>query len=122
MKPLAEYISEVLKKNMQPKMHNSDEFINETNHLSPWSEGVLSMGDDITFLKLVWKYDIKSLNSLVDKTKEELELCKNAQKSGGILKSIWKKDKFNLEFRLKCLNQIIKSKKENPDYIPTNYK
>ena len=104
------------------KIQNFEQFINETNYLSPWSEGVLSMGDDRTFLKLVWKYDIESLNSLVDKTKENLELCKNSQKSGGILKAIWKKDKLNLEFRLKCLNQIIKSKQENPDYIPENYK
>lgn len=104
-------------------MKSLNQFINEgKNHLSPWIEGVLNMGDDATFLKSVWHYDIDSLSSLVQQTEKDLELCKKSQKSGGILKPIWKRDKSNLEFRLKCLNQIIKSKRENPDYIPDRYK
>lgn len=103
-------------------IQNFDEFMNENNCLSPWSEGVLSMGDDTAFLKIVWHYDISALESLERKTEEDLDICKKSQKNGGILTPIWKKDKNALEWRLKCIKNIIKSKKEKQDYIPEHYR
>ena len=99
-----------------------EEFVNENNPMSPWSNGVLAMGDDSAFLKVVWHYDMEALKSLETKTEEDLSLCKKSQSSAGILKPIWKKDKLGLEWRLKCIKQIIKSKTEDPEYIPNNYK
>ena len=92
------------------------------NYLSPWTNGVLAMGDDSTFLKTVWHYDIAQLEEIKGQTESDLSLCKKSVSGGGILKSIWKKDKLSLEWRLKCINQIIKSKTKEPDYIPSQYK
>ena len=104
-------------------MKNLRDFITENKDpLRPWGGGVLSMGTDEEFLKEVWHYDIEDLKSLCSKTEEDINLCKKSQRSGGILKSLWKRDKLNLEWRLKCIKDIIKSKIDNPDFIPQQYK
>ena len=103
-------------------MKNLKDFITENKDpLRPWS-GVLSMGTDEEFLKEVWHYDIEDLKSLCSKTEEDLKLCKKSISSGGRLKPLWRNDKLNLEWRLKCIKNIIKSKIENPDFIPQKYK
>lgn len=81
---------------------------NEENKdlLSPWGNGV----DDKSFLKQVWNCEIDSLKELEVKAEEKLKLC------------IWKNDKRNLEWKLKCIKQIIISKIENPEFIPKKYK
>lgn len=104
-------------------MKDLKNFIKENKDpLRPWGDGVLSMGDDNSFLKQVWNYEIDSLKDLEVKTEEDLKLCKKSQSSGGRLKPLWKSDKLNLEWRLKCIKNIIKSKIENPEFIPQKYK
>lgn len=91
-------------------MKNLKDFIKENKDpLHPLGDGVLSM-DDKSFLKQMWNYDIDSLKELEVKTEEDLKLC------------VWKNDKLNLEWKLKCIKQIIKSKIENPEFIPQKYK
>lgn len=91
-------------------MKNLKDFIKENKDpLHPWGDGVLSM-DEKSFLKKIWNCEIDSLKELEIKTKEDLKLC------------IWKNDKLNLEWKLKCIKQIIKSKIENPEFIPQKYK
>lgn len=104
-------------------MKNLKDFIKENKDpLRPWGDGVLSMGDDKSFLHQVWNYEIVSLKELEVKTEEDLSLCKKSQNNAGILKPILKKDKLDLEWRLKCIKNIIKSKIENPEFIPQKYK
>lgn len=91
-------------------MKNLKDFIKENKDpLRPLEDGVLSM-DDKSFLKQMWNCEIDSLKELEVKTEKDLKLC------------VWKNDKLNLEWKLKCIKQIIKSKIENPEFIPQKYK
>lgn len=88
----------------------------------PWGGGVLAMGDDDEFLRTVWHYDIEQLQSLEAKTVKDLDLCKKFLRGKRtVLGSLWRADKLDLEWRLKCIRGIIKDKKANPDYIPEHY-
>lgn len=77
------------------------------------------MGDDDEFLRTVWHYDIEQLQSLEAKTVKDLDMCKSSLRGRRtVLHPIWKGDKLDLEWILKCIRGIVKDKKaDNADSI-----
>ena len=49
-------------------------------------------------------------------------MCKKSLRGRrNVLGPLWRADKLDLEWRLKCIRSIIKDKKADPDYIPEQY-
>lgn len=90
------------------------EFINESTatSLSP------SMGgyDDKEFLKIAFSMSLDELNTLLDKSKNDLKWL-NAN-SRGILGTFNRKDAQWVKTRMTLIKDVIKNKKKDPEFIP----
>ena len=107
---------------LEARVRRLEKLVNEGSSLSPWDKGVLAMGDDGEFLRTVWHYDIDQLQSLEERTVKDLDMCKKSLRGRRtVLGPLWRADKLELEWRLKCIRGIIKDKKADPDYIPDSY-
>jgi len=78
--------------------------------------------DDGNFLKIAWKMSIEDLKALLEETLSNLKWIKNQGSKGKIMGLITRRDIQLLNFRIKLLQEIIKSKIESPEYIPDYYK
>ena len=78
--------------------------------------------DDANFLKIVWKMSIEDLKTLLEETLSNLKWIKNVGPKGKIMGTFTRRDIQLLNSRIKFLKEIIKSKIENPEYIPDYYK
>lgn len=74
--------------------------------------------DDKEFLRIVWKLSIPELEKLLNTSKTELNWLKNQGPKGKIMGLFNKRDILLIKTRIKYLNEIISSKKKNPDFIP----
>lgn len=111
-----------MNKKLEARIARLERLVSEGSSLSPWDKGVLAMGDDDEFLHTVWHYDIEQLQSLEAKTVKDLDLCKKFLRGRRtVLHPLWRADKLDLEWRLKCIREIIKDKKTDPNYIPEYY-
>jgi len=78
--------------------------------------------DDGNFLKIAWKMSIEDLKALLEETLSNLKWIKNVGPKGRIMGAFTRRDIQLLNSRIKFLQEIIKSKIENPEYIPDYYK
>tara|TARA_Y100000389_G_scaffold1015_1_gene1041 strand:+ start:2214 stop:2495 length:282 start_codon:yes stop_codon:yes gene_type:complete len=89
-------------------MKSLNEFLNERNDID------LRKGNDADFLKKVWGMSLEKLEKLLKKS-ESLNTVSDVK---GIMGSFDRRDILMIKSRKKFLKDIIKSKKEKPDYIP----
>lgn len=78
--------------------------------------------DDANFLKIAWKMSIEDLKALLEETLSNLKWIKNVGPKGKIMGTFTRRDIQLLNSRIKFLQEIIKSKTTNPEYIPDRYK
>jgi hypothetical protein len=76
--------------------------------------------DDSQFLKIAWKLSLDELQDLLATSISDLKWLKAHSK--GILNSFNRKDALWVAGRIKFIQQIITSKKKNPNFIPDIYK
>lgn len=78
--------------------------------------------DDAAFLKVVWNMSLQDVQTLLSNTAVDLKWFKNFQLKGKIMGSFSRRDLKIIKNRIKWINQIIASKKKNPDFIPDAYR
>lgn len=93
-----------------------EEFVNEARVISKEYGGF----NDSDFLKIAWKMDIGDLEKLLDKSTGDLKWLKANSK--GMLGAFNRKDAQWVKSRINFIKDIIKSKKNDKDYIPDNWK
>ena len=108
---------EQLRTLIREEIKNNKIFIPSSNYLK---SGVLNY-DDKEFLKIVWHFDIDTLNKLVPLVEEDINNMKPMVARKSILRQLYKRELFFLNDRLKMIKQIIRNKIKDPNYIPSSY-
>ncbi len=80
----------------------------------------LGGSDDSNFLKVVWYMDTNQLEELLKTSINDLGWLK--KHSNGLLNTFNRRDAQIVKNRIQYIKQIIKSKKQNPDYVPDIHK
>lgn len=76
--------------------------------------------DDSKFLKKIWYIEISELEKLLNQSMTDLKFLKANSK--GIIGSFNRKDVQWVTGRIKYIQQVIKSKKKEPNFVPDHYR
>lgn len=80
--------------------------------------------DDSKFVRKWWKEPVEKAEQMLDNLNKAAELNDKLLKGMGrnVVRSLYKKQKLWISFKVKFLTQIVTSKQGNPDFIPDDWK